>query len=106
MSGPNNPALVPTEIKLRRKSRELEIAFTGGERFKLPCEYLRVFAPAAEARALRDNHQFVVGKQGVNISDINPVGGLVSTPCSVSDRVPVTAARDRPRHSNAGRRPR
>jgi DUF971 family protein len=32
----------PTEIKLRQKSRVLEISFSDGSRFELPYEFLRV----------------------------------------------------------------
>ena len=40
----------PTEIKLRNKSRILEIAWADGARYELGFEYLRVFSPSA-ARA-------------------------------------------------------
>lgn len=62
----------PTEIQLHSKSRLLEVAFDSGERFHLPCEYLRVFSRAAEVRAL-DRPE--TGKEGVNITAIEPVGG-------------------------------
>lgn len=74
MSEPSNPALVPTEIKLHRKRRELEIAFAGGERFNLSCEYLREFSPAVAARASREPGGAPVGKERVTISAINPLG--------------------------------
>jgi DUF971 family protein len=35
-------APVPTEIRLHRKSRLLEVAYDDGSRYELPCEYLRV----------------------------------------------------------------
>jgi DUF971 family protein/molybdopterin converting factor small subunit len=62
---------VPTGINLHQKSRLLEIAFADGKVFKLPCEYLRVFSPAAEVRIAR---QPVHGKAQVNISQIEPQG--------------------------------
>lgn len=40
----------PTEIKLHRRSRELEIAFADGKRFHLPAELLRVYSPSAEVK--------------------------------------------------------
>ena len=40
----------PTEIKLHKQSRLLEVAFDDGRRFELPCEYLRVYSPSAEVR--------------------------------------------------------
>ncbi len=57
----------PTEIKLHRQSRVLEVSFDDGARFQLPCDYLRIHSPAAG----EDN---VTGKQGVTINHIEPVG--------------------------------
>jgi DUF971 family protein len=39
----------PTEIKLHRKSRQIEISFAEGKRFELTCEFLRVYSPSAES---------------------------------------------------------
>ena len=65
----------PTEIKLHQKSRLLEIAFEGGQRFTLPCEYLRVFSPSAEVRGHGPGQEVLqVGKREVEIRDIEPVG--------------------------------
>ena len=33
----------PTEIKVKRKSRVMEVAWADGTRFELPFEYLRVY---------------------------------------------------------------
>ena len=62
---------LPTEIELHRKSRLLRITFDDGRRFDLPCEYLRVFSPAAENQ---DGKALVTGKEGVNIERIEPQG--------------------------------
>lgn len=62
---------VPTAINLHQKSRLLVIEFTDGQRFELPCEYLRVFSKAAEVRTME---QPVVGKEQVNITAIEPQG--------------------------------
>lgn len=64
-------AIVPTDIKLHRKSRLLEIAFSNDTRFMLPCEYLRVSAPAA---AGQDTDAPVHGKQRVEITHLEPQG--------------------------------
>ena len=40
-----------TEIKLRRRSRVLEVSFDDGSRFELLFEYLRVYSPSAEVRS-------------------------------------------------------
>lgn len=65
----------PTDIKLHQLSKVLEIGFISGERFELPCEYLRVFSPSAEVRGHGPGQeQLQVGKENVNIEDIEPVG--------------------------------
>lgn len=61
----------PTEIQLHQKSRVLSIAFSDGQRFDYPCEYLRVFSKAAEVRTMGEP---VTGKEGVNIKEIEPQG--------------------------------
>jgi len=61
----------PTEINLHAKSRVLRIAFGDGALFELPCEYLRVFSRAAEVRT---SDRPITGKEGVNISSIEPQG--------------------------------
>jgi len=70
----NQPVPVPTGIKLHKKSRYLEITYPDGDVFNLPCEYLRVFSPAAEEKLSRDMGSFAKGKEDVNFSAINPVG--------------------------------
>ncbi len=65
----------PTEINLHQKSRILELAFDDGSRFKLPCEYLRVYSPSAEVRGHGPGQEVLqVGKENVNITQIEPVG--------------------------------
>lgn len=65
----------PTEIHLHQKSRLLELAYDDGRRFELPCEYLRVFSPSAEVRGHGPGQEVLqVGKEDVNITDVEPVG--------------------------------
>ncbi len=65
----------PTDIKLHRASRVLEVTFDDGGRFKLPCEYLRVYSPSAEVRGHGPGQEVLqVGKENVNITAIEPVG--------------------------------
>jgi len=70
----NQPIQVPTGIKLHKKSRYLEINYPNGDAFNLPCEYLRVFSPAAEEKVSRAMGSVIKGKKDVNINAINPVG--------------------------------
>jgi len=65
---------VPVALELHRQRRVLEVAFDDGSRFELPCEYLRVFSPAAEAKVGRSQGDWVVGREAVNIDRITPVG--------------------------------
>lgn len=65
----------PTEINLHQQSRMLEIAFDDGNRYELPCEYLRVYSPSAEVRGHGPGQEVLqVGKEDVNIKHIEPVG--------------------------------
>jgi DUF971 family protein/molybdopterin converting factor small subunit len=52
----------------------LEISFEDGERFELPCEYLRVFSTSAEVQAAKERGEVISGKEDVNITNIEPVG--------------------------------
>lgn len=65
----------PTELNLHQKSRTLEVAFSDGSRFNLPCEYLRVYSPSAEVQGHGPGQGTLqVGKEDVNIVKIEPVG--------------------------------
>ncbi len=65
----------PTDIRLHRVSRMLEIVFDDGARFELPCEYLRVYSPSAEVRGHGPGQEVLqVGKEAVEITAIEPVG--------------------------------
>ena len=66
---------VPTEIRLRRSSRLLEVSFSDGTRFELPFEYLRVHSPSAEVKGHGPGQEvLVLGKHSVGISAVEPVG--------------------------------
>jgi DUF971 family protein len=65
----------PLGIKLRQRSRELELEYAGGERYRLPCEFLRVHSPSAEVRGHGAGQEILqVGKLNVGITAIKPVG--------------------------------
>lgn len=75
MSGLSPDSPIPTEIKLHKASKKLEIAFNDGSRFELPFEYLRVYSPSAEVRGHGPGQEVLqVGKQFVDIERIEPVG--------------------------------
>jgi DUF971 family protein len=70
MSGPNLQ-----QIKLRRRSRLLEVSFDDGSRYELPFEYLRVYSPSAEVQGHGPGEGvLVVGKEQVDIQAIEPIG--------------------------------
>lgn len=65
----------PTDIRLHRVSRILEVTFEDGAHFELPCEYLRVFSPSAEVRGHGPGQEVLqTGKEDVNIIAIEPIG--------------------------------
>lgn len=75
MAGIDADTPIPTDIRLHRKSRLVEIAYEGGERFELACEFLRVFTPSAEARGHGPGQETLqTGKRDVEIERIEPVG--------------------------------
>jgi DUF971 family protein len=76
---PNTP--LPTEIRLHRKSRILEIAFDDGQRFELPFEFLRVHSPSAEVRGHGPGQETLQqGKREVDILTLEPVGHYAVKP--------------------------
>jgi len=65
----------PRDIRLHRRSRELELEYAGGERYRLSCEYLRVYSPSAEVRGHGSGQETLqTGKLNVGIKAIKPVG--------------------------------
>jgi DUF971 family protein len=65
----------PAGIKLRTKSKTLELEYDDGKRYSLSCEYLRVYSPSAEVKGHGPNQEVLqIGKVDVNISAIKPVG--------------------------------
>ena len=75
MAGLSKGTPNPSEIKLHRKSRLLEISFSDGRTFRLPCEFLRVYSPSAEVRGHSPGQEVLqTGKKEVNINRIAPVG--------------------------------
>jgi DUF971 family protein len=65
----------PVEIKLRKRSRVLEVSFDDGSRFELPFEYLRTHSPSAEVKGHGPGQEVLVtGKENVGITAVVPVG--------------------------------
>jgi DUF971 family protein len=69
------PSVEATEIKLRTRSRLLEVSFADGQRFELPFEYLRVNSPSAEVRGHGAGETLLVlGKENVLVKAVEPIG--------------------------------
>jgi len=65
----------PTDIRLHRRSRLLEVTWEDGTRFELPCELLRIYSPSAEVRGHGAGDRILqTGKKHVNITGVEPVG--------------------------------
>ncbi len=70
----------PTEINLNRRTRMLTVSF-GDETFEMSCEYLRVHSPSAEVQGHGPGQDVLqVGKEDVNIDNIEPVGNYAIKP--------------------------
>ena len=65
----------PTELRLAKDRKTLDVTFDNGERFALAAEYLRVTSPSAEVQGHSpDERKTVPGKRNVAILEVHPVG--------------------------------
>jgi len=65
----------PTELRLKRDERRLEVDFDDGAKFSLPAEFLRVESPSAEVRGHGGEEKKIVpGKRSVGIEAVEPTG--------------------------------
>jgi len=66
---------IPTDIKLHKRSRRLELVFSDGTSGTLTAELLRVHSPSAEVTGHRAGEGVLVtGKENVGIKAVEPVG--------------------------------
>jgi len=69
------PAPRPTEIRLKKAEKALEIDFDDGRSFRYPAELLRVESPSAEVQGHGpDQKQTVAGRRHVGIMGLESVG--------------------------------
>ena len=67
--------MVPTELRLRRAEKRLEVAWPDGVRHSLPAEYLRAESPSAEVQGHGPGQKKLVsGRRHVGIMALEPVG--------------------------------
>ena len=65
----------PTELRLAKDKRSLQVTFDDGTTFDLPAEYLRVTSPSAEVQGHSPaERKTVPGKRNVEIVGVQPVG--------------------------------
>lgn len=65
----------PTEIRLKKAEKRLEIDFDDGARFSYPAEFLRVESPSAEVQGHGPaDKKIVSGRMHVGILEIEPIG--------------------------------
>jgi DUF971 family protein len=65
----------PTEIRLRRASRLLEVSFADGARYALSFEYLRVHSPSAEVQGHGPGQEVLqIAKENVRVEAVEPIG--------------------------------
>ncbi len=70
-----NGDTAPLEIRLRRRSRVVEVAFADGTRHALSFEYLRTHSPSAEVQGHGPGQDVLqIAKENVGIRAIEPVG--------------------------------
>jgi DUF971 family protein len=75
MTSATSTQVRPTQIRLRRKSRVLDVSFDDGARFELPFEYLRVYSPSAEVQGHGPGQEVLqFGKENVAVTNVEPVG--------------------------------
>jgi DUF971 family protein len=69
------PAFRPTELRLKKDEKVLEIDFDDGKQFRLPAELLRVESPSAEVQGHGPGDKTVVsGRRHVGIMGVEAVG--------------------------------
>ena len=65
----------PTEIRLKKSERVLEVDFDDGKGFTIPAELLRVESPSAEVQGHGSGQKKTVpGKRMIAINQVEPVG--------------------------------
>ena len=75
MSGVYGNIRHPTEIRLKRAEKALEIDFDDGRTFRLPAELLRIESPSAEVQGHSAAQKTTVaGCRHVGITALEPVG--------------------------------
>jgi DUF971 family protein len=71
----SSPPPWPTELRLAKDRKVLNVTFENGEAFALDAEFLRVVSPSAEVQGHSpDERKTVPGKRNVAILEVHPIG--------------------------------
>lgn len=66
---------IPTELRVKKEEKRLEVDFDDGQSFSIPAELLRVESPSAEVQGHSPSQKTTVaGRKHVNIIGVEPVG--------------------------------
>ena len=81
MAGLRPDTPIPEELTLHGRSRVLEVAFSGGRRFRIPFELMRIYSPSAEVQGHGPGQEVLqTGKREIGIVDLEPVGNYAVKP--------------------------
>ena len=75
MNERSEPVPRPTEVRLKKEEKALEIDFDDGSSFQYPAELLRVESPSAEVQGHDPDRKVIVaGRRHVGILGLEPIG--------------------------------
>jgi DUF971 family protein len=81
MAGLQAGAPTPLDITVHSQSRVLEVAFSDGERFRIPFELMRIYSPSAEVQGHGPGQEVLqTGKRGVDLVGLEPIGNYAVQP--------------------------
>lgn len=81
MAGLDKNSPTPTDITVHQQSRQLEVGFSDGARFRIPFELMRVYSPSAEVKGHGPGQETLQhGKREVGIVSISAVGHYAVQP--------------------------
>lgn len=81
MAGLDKNSPTPTDITVHQQSRQLEVGFSDGARFRIPFELMRVYSPSAEVKGHGPGQETLQhGKREVGVVAINAVGHYAVQP--------------------------
>ena len=81
MAGLQKNTPLPTDLTVHQGSKQLEIAYSDGQRFLIPFELMRIFSPSAEVQGHGPGQEVLqTGKRQVGILSLDQVGNYAVQP--------------------------